>query len=120
MVVPSISSITSPEIIPAPEELTLSWIVSGVQLNWQYNDTLTLDGFNIYRWQDGSSPEFYDFISQEAPGYIDQNVLSGQTYSYAITALNMLGLESEFSNEASASRCMSSTKIVTSVLNKSI
>ena len=58
----------------------------------------TITHYNVYR---GTSTEEYTYLAfSQDVGFTDRSVISGITYFYVVTAVNMIG-ESEFSNEAS-------------------
>jgi len=73
-----------------------------VDLSWQASAS-TVDGYRIYRsTQSGTG---YQLINGSlVPGltFTDSTVQSGQTYFYVVTAVDAVGSESMFSNEATA------------------
>jgi fibronectin type 3 domain-containing protein len=82
-------------VVPPPQShrVDLAWIAS----------TSSVAGYNIYRAAQSTGP-FTKLNSQPQPGltYTDNNVQAGQTYYYGVTAVDSNSVESNFSNEASA------------------
>ena len=79
---------------PPPHQVNLSWVAS---------TTTTVVGYNAYR--STVSGSYYTQINSGLiPGltYVDTTVTSGVTYYYVTTAVDADGLESVYSNEASA------------------
>jgi fibronectin type 3 domain-containing protein len=77
-----------------PHAVTLTWLGSG-------SDAST-SGFNVYR---STTPGtgFVKIASRVSfPWYEDDRVVSGQTYFYAVTSLDLAGFESKFSSEVQA------------------
>ena len=70
-----------------------------VTLNWTDTDSAT---FNVYRGQISGGP--YAKLATAVPttGYADLDVLSGQTYYYVVTAINLKGIESTYSKQVQA------------------
>lgn len=69
-----------------------------VELNWQHNSEQDLDGYNVYR----SFSYFgrYELIGFTRRNYfIDYTARNGNTYYYAITAIDYSGNESELSTD---------------------
>jgi fibronectin type 3 domain-containing protein len=81
-------------IVPPAQShrVDLAWIAS----------TSSVAGYNIYRATQSTGP-FTKLSSQPQPGltYTDNNVQAGQTYYYAVTAVDSNSVESNFSNEVS-------------------
>jgi hypothetical protein len=82
------SAPTSPA--PVPHSVVLSWGPSAS----------SVAGYRVYR-NDGSG---FLPLTSEIPNltYTDATVVSGSTYNYAVTAVDAAGIESPFSNEATA------------------
>jgi len=75
-----------------------------VTLTWQAAQStanVTVVGYNVYRRRDDPST-VYVKIASRVPGlrYEDELVRSGETYTYAITAIDRKGRESRFSEIA--------------------
>jgi len=77
---------------------------TSVSLTWTAS-TSVVAGYNVYRGTVTGGP-FTKLNSTLIPSttldYTDITILSGQTYIYAVTAVNSSGVESLFSNEATA------------------
>lgn len=75
---------------------------SSVSLTWTAS-TSVLAGYNVYRGNVSGGP-FTKLNSTLITGtaYDDITILRGQTYIYVATAVDSLGVESQFSNEATA------------------
>jgi len=73
-----------------------------VDLAWKAS-TSSIVGYNIYRATQSTGP-FSKLNSQPQSGltYTDNNVQAGKTYYYGVTAVDSNSVESNFSNEASA------------------
>lgn len=60
-------------------------------------------GYNVYRGvQPGGPYSRINSVLEVPTSYVDQNVKSGWTYYYVVTAVNRSGLESAYSNEVVA------------------
>ncbi|MGB9665071.1 MAG: fibronectin type III domain-containing protein [Ignavibacteria bacterium] len=69
-----------------------------VELNWQHNLEPDLDGYNIYRSFSYSGR--YEFIGFTKRNYfVDYTARNGNTYYYAITAVDFSGNESDLSTD---------------------
>ena len=74
-----------------------------MDLSWNVSTTSTVVGYRVYRGTQSGGP--YALLSTStvsATTYTDNTVQSGQTYYYAVTALDGSGAESAFSTEAAA------------------
>ena len=85
---------TGTVIPPAPRSVTLTW-----------NSSTSSDviGYNLYRATSSGGP--YSKLNSAPIGgssYVDNNVVTGQTYYYVATAVDNDGLESTYSNQAAA------------------
>jgi fibronectin type 3 domain-containing protein len=83
-------------IVPPPTQghyVSLAWNAS----------TSSVVGYNVYRSSQSTGP-FTKLNPQPQSGltYTDSNVQAGNTYYYAVTAVDSNSVESNFSNEASA------------------
>lgn len=76
-----------------------------VVLTWDASTSPDVVGYNVYR--SGVSGGPYTELNGSLPvaglTYTDTAVLAGQTYYYVVTAVDSEGIESAYSNEASAS-----------------
>lgn len=69
-----------------------------VELYWQHNSEQDLDGYNIYR--SFSYYGRYEFIGFTSNNYfVDYTARNGNTYYYALTAVDYSGNESELSTD---------------------
>ncbi len=71
-----------------------------VDLSWNPSSS-TVAGYNLYRGGVSGGP-YTKINSSTLASYIDTSVQSGQTYYYVTTAVDSNGVESGYSNEASA------------------
>ena len=60
-----------------------------------------LDGYNVYRHEEGSAPVKINAQPIRTPAYRDTNVVSGKTYFYSVSSVDVRGNESARSEEAS-------------------
>jgi hypothetical protein len=77
-------------------------VSSGVQLNW-HASTSSVTGYNVYRGTTNGGP--YSKLNGapiNALTYTDSTVAASTTYYYVTTAVNSSGVESDYSNQASA------------------
>ncbi len=73
-----------------------------VALTWNAS-TSTVSGYNVYRSTvSGTGYTRISSLLGAVLSYTDSNVLNGTTYFYVTTAVDAAGVESTFSNEASA------------------
>jgi len=82
-------------------------VVSGsghsVALSWMASTSSGVTGYNVYRRTVSSDP--YTKVSSSLVAttqYTDTTVQSGQTYYYAVTAVDSSNVESTYSNQATA------------------
>lgn len=69
-----------------------------VVLTWKPSPSPTSSGYNVYRSTERNG--YYTRLNAtpvKGVNYLDSPVLSGQTYYYAVTAVDSRGNESEFS-----------------------
>jgi hypothetical protein len=100
----AVSFVSNASNSPASETLVGTGVQAtqhSVALTWSPN-TSTVQGYYVYRGAQTGGP--YTKISTLQPGtsYSDINVMSGQTYYYAVTAVGTDSAESGYSNEAAA------------------
>jgi hypothetical protein len=70
-------------------------------LNWVASTSSNLAGYNIYRGTTSGGP--YSRVNTAlvlGTTYIDNSVHAGQSYYYVATAVDIMGNESEYSNQA--------------------
>jgi len=87
----------------APTNLGATGGDGQVVLDWDDNTEENLDGYNVYR--DDSSGGPYTKINGSLvadSNYVDDTVTNGNTYYYVVTAVDTNSVESDGSNEASA------------------
>jgi hypothetical protein len=72
-----------------------------VDLVWAAVTDVDLDGYNVYRHEEGSAPVRVNAELVKAPAYRDAHVASGKSYFYSVSAVDVRGNESVRSEEAS-------------------
>ena len=90
-----------PATANAPLGITVS--TASIFLSWSPSNSPGVIGYNVYRGTVSGGP--YTKINSSlisSTNYNDQAVQSGQTYYYVTTAVNNQGMESGYSNQASA------------------
>lgn len=87
----------------SPTTVTLTGGSHLVDLSWTAS-TSTVVGYNVYRGTVSGGPYATKLNSAVVPGtaYTDTGVVAGQTYFYVVTAVDANGVESVYSNQASA------------------
>jgi hypothetical protein len=65
-----------------------------VDLSWEASKSDDLAGYNVYRELSGTTWEKINAAVVAAPLYDDVTVINGDTYYYAVTAVNIRGEES--------------------------
>lgn len=60
-----------------------------------------LDGYNIYRHEEGARPVKVNAEPVKTPAYRDAAVVSGKNYFYSVSAVDVRGNESARSEETS-------------------
>jgi hypothetical protein len=66
-----------------------------VELAWQPSTTTTVTGYNVYRGPDGSTWTKINPNLVASTLFDDSTVANTSTYSYAVTAMDVLGNESK-------------------------
>ncbi|MBI4691488.1 MAG: DPP IV N-terminal domain-containing protein [Nitrospirae bacterium] len=84
----------------APQNLTAQTSGSNVILKWEPNPETDLAGYNVYKNTDQGWIKI-NTASITGTTYTEENLPNG-TYTYRISAMDMIGNEGETSNEASA------------------
>jgi hypothetical protein len=90
---PLVIPLTGAGAAPVSHSVTLSWTPS----------SSSFGGFNVYRGTSSGGP--YTRVNAamtSTTSYADTSVASGQTYYYVTTEVGSTGMESSYSNEASA------------------
>ncbi len=72
-----------------------------VDLIWAPVSDIDLDGYNVYRHEEGLPPVKLNAQVVKVPAYRDMNVQEGRTYFYSVSAVDVRGNESARSDEAS-------------------
>jgi len=74
-----------------------------IDLIWAPVSDIDLDGYNIYRHEEGSAPVKLNAEPLKTPAYRDADVVPGKRYIYSVSAIDVRGNESARSQEASES-----------------
>lgn len=74
-----------------------------VELNWQASTSPNVTGYYVYR-ANGATAAYSKLVTTPVSGlnYADAAVLAGETYTYAVTAVDSSGQESAYSSPATA------------------
>jgi hypothetical protein len=72
-----------------------------IDLSWAPVTDADLDGYNIYRHEEGRAPVRVNTEPVKMPAFRDVQVASGKTYFYSVSAVDQRGNESVRSEEAS-------------------
>jgi hypothetical protein len=72
-----------------------------IDLVWAPVMDVDLDGYNVYRHEEGTAPVKVNAQLVKTPAYRDTNVAVGKTYWYSVSAVDVRGNESARSEEAS-------------------
>ena len=72
-----------------------------VDMIWAPVPDIDLAGYNVYRREPGQAPRKLNAELLTTPAYRDQNLATGTSYSYSVTAVDVRGNESAQSEEAS-------------------
>ena len=95
------------DVFPPAEPSGLQVVFSGqgpqpfIDLIWAPVADADLDGYNVYRHEEGGAPVKINPQPVKTPAYRDMAVASGKTYSYSISAVDVRGNESVRSEESS-------------------
>ena len=80
---------------PAPTGLTAAADADQVTLSWDPVDAADLAGYHVRRWADGSSdPERLTTTPVSVTTWADTSAANGNTFTYAVTAVDAAGNES--------------------------
>jgi HYDIN/CFA65/VesB-like, Ig-like domain/Abnormal spindle-like microcephaly-assoc'd, ASPM-SPD-2-Hydin len=87
-----------------PAVIYLSGGAHLVSLSWSPSPTTTVIGYNVYRlpMENGSYAIRLNSNLVSGTAFTDTSVAAGQTYSYVVTAVDSSGVESGYSDAASA------------------
>jgi len=97
------------DIFPPAVPAGLQAVASGpgqatfIDLVWAPVTDVDLDGYNVYRHEEGSAPVKINATLVKTPAYRDASVVSGKSYFYSVSAVDVRGNESVRSEEASES-----------------
>ena len=72
-----------------------------IDLIWAPASDVDLAGYNVYRHEEGMTPEKVNAELVKTPAYRDKNVVSGKEYFYSVSAVDVRGNESAQSEETS-------------------
>ncbi len=94
------------DIFPPAVPSGLQAVASGlgqkpfIDLIWAPVTDVDLEGYNVYRHEEGGAPVKLNAAPVKAPAYRDENVVTGKHYFYSVTAVDVRGNESDRSEEA--------------------
>jgi len=97
------------DVFPPQTPTGLQAVFSGpgqqafVDLIWAPVPDVDLDGYNVYRHEEGAAPVKVNAALVKSPAYRDAAVASGRKYSYSVSAVDVRGNESAKSEEAEES-----------------
>ncbi len=97
------------DIFPPAQPVGLQAVFSGVgqkpfiDLTWASNQEPDLAGYNVYRREEGGEWVRLNRDLETAPAFRDPDVVSGHTYFYSVSAVDLRGNESKRSEETSES-----------------
>lgn len=95
------------DVFPPAIPSSLQAVFSGpgqnpfIDLVWAPDTEADLAGYNLYRREETSTPEKLNTDLLKSPSYRDNNIVSGKTYWYSVSAVDARGNESARSDEAS-------------------
>ena len=72
-----------------------------IDLIWAPVTDVDLDGYNVYRHEEGAAPVKVNAEPLKTPAYRDASVVSGKNYFYSVSAVDVRGNESARSDEVS-------------------
>jgi len=94
------------DIFPPATPAGLQAVFSGpgqkpfVDLVWTPTSAVDLDGYNVYRHEQGAPPVKINSQLVKTPAYRDTDVAAGKHYFYSVSAVDLRGNESARSEEA--------------------
>jgi fibronectin type 3 domain-containing protein len=74
-----------------------------IDLIWAPVPDVDLDGYNVYRREEGSAARKINAAAVKSPAYRDADVVSGKRYFYSVSAVDVRGNESARSEEVGES-----------------
>jgi len=74
-----------------------------IDLIWAPVTGADLDGYNVYRHEEGGAAVKVNAVPVKLPAFRDLQVAAGKTYFYSVSAVDLRGNESDRSEEASES-----------------
>ena len=74
-----------------------------IDLIWAPVPDVDLDGYNVYRREEGSAAKKVNAAAVKSPAYRDADVVPGKQYFYSVSAVDVRGNESAGSEEAAES-----------------
>ncbi|HET6177426.1 MAG TPA: hypothetical protein VFE61_10865 [Candidatus Sulfotelmatobacter sp.] len=95
------------DIFPPAVPAGLQAVFSGpgqkafIDVIWAPVTDVDLDGYNVFRHEDGAAPVRVNAELLKAPAYRDAGVVSGKRYFYSVSSVDVRGNESTRSEEAS-------------------
>ena len=101
--VPIFTRDTFPPLAPVGVQAVFSGVGQKpfIDLTWAPNTDADLAGYNVYRKSEGETWVRLNSGTIKIPSFRDDNLASGRKYTYAITALDLHGNESQRSEEVS-------------------
>ena len=97
------------DVFPPAVPAGLQAVASGpgqktfVDLVWAPVTDVDLGGYNVYRHEEGAVPVKVNAAPVKTPAYRDASVVSGKSYLYSVSAVDVRGNESARSEEAGES-----------------
>ena len=82
-----------------------------IDLVWAPVTDVDLDGYNVYRHEEGATPVKVNAELVKTPAYRDANVGSGKSYFYSVSAVDVRGNESARSEEAERDRAVGRSQL---------
>jgi hypothetical protein len=94
-----------PPAVPSGAQAVLSGVgqEAFIDLTWNPVTDSDLDGYNVYRREEGGKPVKINSELVRTPAFRDMQVAAGKKYSYSVSAVDLRGNESARSEEASES-----------------
>jgi hypothetical protein len=101
-----VAKVFADDVFPPAVPSGLQAVFSGpgqklfIDLVWAPVADVDLDGYNIYRHEEGAVAVKLNSVLVKTPAYRDENVVSGKRYFYSVSAVDVRGNESARSEEA--------------------
>lgn len=96
------ATLINPTAPPAPILISALPGNNKVTLNWTHSTPQYIDYYRIFRNTSSPANQLIDSVDSNLLTFIDTTVSNGITYYYRIQAIDILGIESNFSNEKNA------------------